>query len=228
MSLKTVLLMIYYTLKSASPAAMTAVVGLPILAVLVALTFSPTAALVALAAVAMVFAAVVVAVGRFMERFLNLRPEPVLDYGPGIDLAAVGSMAEWLRDNGFEPVGLYRMDQSVLEVMVREDLKVYGEIHCGAPGLRPYLEFGSFYEGQRGYHVTDMNIKSEWFYPENIVNDNFPGLEPGELLDVFLRKRPPRGLLETPPEKFTEFYEMELRLTREHLLKGTSKNSPVL
>lgn len=223
MSLKTVVLTIYYTLKAGPPSIMMIAAGGPILAVLLALAFSPTAAAVVLAVELAVFAAVVIATGRFMVRFLDLKVEPVSDYGPNVDLAAVKRLEEALISLGFTPIGLYRLDLSVQSALVREDLKIYATIHCGAQGLKPHLEYGSLYEGRRFYQISDMNIKSEWFYPPNIVNDNFPGKNPAELLDIFLRKRPEQGLLETPPDNFVESQEMEKQLTREHLLHPPRK-----
>ena len=54
--------------------------------------------------------------------------------------------------------------------------------------------------------------------PDNRAKLRLPGAGPAELLNLMMRRRPPGGLLETPPEKFPAVMEEEAESLRNFFL----------
>ena len=132
---------------------------------------------------------------------------------------AVESLAAELSSLGFVPAGFFKIAKQDLfvEGWARPDLRLYAMItECG-DFHAPYAEISAFYADGGSFCVSANEMEPVLDRPVNMVDLRFPGARPVELLNIIMQRRPPAGLLDTPPENFQATVEEEISSLREYL-----------
>ena len=194
--------------------------GPSVLIFLLLLFTFPAAALIVPALWLLFFIIALIIAAFQMKQLLNIKLRPSL-FRAVINRDEISRLAGELAALGFVHVGLFKVAGRDLYVegLVRPDWKVYAMITSGDTNADAYVEFSSFYADGGAYCVSGGKTRSVLPRPANMVNIHHPGKSTEELLGIFLQGRPDYGLLDTPPDRFQETVEREIRRMGEYIFK---------
>ena len=180
----------------------------------------PPAALIVPVVWLVIFILVLAAAALQMKQLLNIKLSPYM-FRSVINRDQISRLAEELDGLGFTHAGFFKVDDRDLfvEGLTRPDWKVYAMITSGNEDADAYVEFSSFYADGGSYCVSGGKTRSVLPRPANMVNVHYPGRSCEELLNLFLKNRPNHNFLDTPPEKFQETVEQEIRRLGEYIFK---------
>lgn len=193
----------------------------PILIFLLLLVFVSLKAALIMLAVALGFFLIALGIAAAqMEKLLDIRLEP-WPFRAVVNRDQITRLAEDLTRLGFIPAGMFKVTGRDLYVegWTHPDLKVYAMITSGDENVDAYVEFSTSYADGGSYCVSGSKMRSVLPRPANLVNVNYSGKSSEELLGILLRCRPDYGHLDTPPEKFMENVDQEMRRTKDYLFK---------
>lgn len=194
--------------------------GSPALLFLFLLLIFPPAALCVPLLWLLIYAFAVAVSALQMKQLVNIKLSPYL-FRSVVNQDQISRLAGELAELGFAHVGFFKVEgrDIFVEGLTRPDLKVYAMIVSGGEDTDAYAEFSSFYVDGGSYCLSGGKTRSVLPRPANMINIHHPGRNCGELLNLLLRDRPGQGLLDTPPERFQEMTEQEIRRMGDYIFK---------
>ena len=223
---KVMLMVGLETLKGSRPSFLLKIYGLPAaLALLLWYFISYKAALVVVGFQVLLFIIALAVAAATMDKLLDIRLEPWPFRGV-VNRDQITRLANELTALGFTPAGMFKVvgKDLFVEGFVRPDWKIYAMVTSGNEDTDAYVEFICDYHNGGSYCVSGGKHGLALPRPDNMVTEQFPGKSTEELLGIMLRCRPDYGLTDTPPEDFQRNVEEGIRIMREYLSKGKSKN----
>lgn len=184
------------------------------------LVFSLRAALIVFAIEVAVFIIAII-VGVVVTDFSQeLKLEPWF-FRSAVNKKTVERLAGELASFGFFHLGYFKVagKELYLEGWVRRDWKIYAIIMCGNEHTDAYVEFSSSYSDGGSYCISGSKINEILPRPSNMIQINGYGKSTRELLGMFLKCRPERNLLDTPPENFVACIEEENKRMQQFMAK---------